>query len=103
MTLNLGQPPDSLSIDVTSGLGFTATITAALNGLPWLWPTGTVLVLWFEGAGAFSGIITGADVTWTLTPAEVLAIPDNAHCRIDVTYPGKPPFRGWSGRVTRSS
>lgn len=103
--LTLGQAPDGLTIILTPE-PFTATITAAKDGAPWSWPTGTTVTLTVDGqlgTTDYPGLIAGPDVTFTLTATQVAAVDDNARAHITVTYPSGVPFRWVSGRVTRRS
>lgn len=103
--LTLGQAPDGLTIVLTPE-PFTATITAAKDGVPWSWPALTTVVLTIVGQVFtidYPGLIAGPDVTFTLTATQVAAVDDNARAHITVTYPSGVPFRWVSGRVTRRS
>lgn len=98
-SLTLGDEPGGLTIILNTGYWWTGTITAAKDGVPWNWPTGTVLTLVFDVGVSYPGVIAGADVTWTVPVEQVATIDGHAH--IDITYPGSKPFPWVAGRVVR--
>lgn len=104
MALILGKSPDGLSIILTPGFAFTATIRAMKNGDSWNWPTGSVLTLVIsddDGEKRVDGVVDGPNVTWSLTEQEVAEVENMTKAHIIIAYPELRPFCWAKGSVSK--
>ncbi len=103
----LGNVPQSLWVILSPNAVWNPTITAqTAGGIPVNWPAGTTASITFTDTApdtaftvTYPGTVSGANISWNLTTAQVNAIPDGCLVQVylDQSGSGTAPMLWLSG------